>query len=350
MALAEPSWWYKPQPTSVARLLSPIGHAYGRVAQWRYERATPLDVGVPVICVGNFTAGGTGKTPLALAIADLLERLGERPVFLSRGYGGRLKGPHLVDAAADAAADVGDEPLLLAARAPTVIGRDRRRSAAVALTHPSRPSVIVMDDGLQNPSLVKALSIALVDAARGLGNGEIIPAGPLRAALEHQLARVDAVVVNRGAGSMSGAAVIERMRSRFNGVVIEAHVQPAAQLGWLKDSAVVAYAGIGNPDRFFHMLTDLGARVVAARSFPDHHAFREDDAAALLAAAAEHAALLVTTEKDLVRLTGAGGAPARLAGMSRCVPIELVPEPRDLGQLTTLLSLALRRGTRTAPG
>ena len=201
MAQSEPSWWYAGGATWQRNLLRPVASLYGRIAAARYSATTPERAARPVICVGNFTAGGTGKTPMSLLIADLVEQNGGAPWFLSRGYGGRLDGQERVDPARHTAAEVGDEPLLLAARAPTVTSRDRRLGAEFIARQAPANAVIIMDDGLQNPALAKDLTIAVVDAARGLGNGAVIPAGPLRAPHAFQLARTDLMVFNGTSGT-----------------------------------------------------------------------------------------------------------------------------------------------------
>lgn len=290
-----PGFWSQPPTHPLARLLAPAGRIYGARVAGRMDRpgaAPPC----PVLCVGNFTLGGAGKTPVALALADLLRDLGHRPAFLSRGYGGRLPGPLAVDPARHGAAEVGDEPLLLAARATTIVSRDR--PAGARLCAASGASVIVMDDGLQNPSLIKTLALAVVDAGAGVGNGLPFPAGPLRAPLSRQWPHVAGLVlVGDGA---PGAAVAEAARAR--GLPVHrARLVPEADGAWA-GRRVVAFAGIGRPQKFFETLRALGAQVVAERSFPDHHPFRESDLADLAALARREGAGLVTTAKDAVRL------------------------------------------------
>lgn len=348
MALREPAWWYRAAPTMTARALRPAADIWGELAVFRYDRKQPFDPGLPVVCVGNFTAGGTGKTPLALRIARELERLGARPAFLSRGYGGRISGPHWVAPGRDRAADVGDEPLLLAAAAPVMIARDRAEGARAIVATGARHGAIVMDDGLQNPGLAKSLSIAVVDGRRGIGNGEVIPAGPLRAPLAFQLALVDAVVVNApddAAGRETGFA--DWLRHNFGGPVISAVTGPSVDTAWLHEAPVLAYCGIGAPERFFGLLQRLGARLAAARAFADHHAFTEADARGLLAEADRLGARLCTTEKDYVRLAGVGACEA-LRARSRALPIMLRFSERDELRLKGLLeaSLAGRGGNR----
>src|SRR3974390_1974791 len=200
--MREPRFWWR-NPGLAAALLAPLAALYGKTAAQR-RREGGARAGVPVICVGNFTLGGAGKTPTSIALARMLHDAGENVFCLTRGYGGRLRGPRHVDAHADAAADVGDEALLLARVAPTIVARDRRAGAALARAQGA--SVIVMDDGLQNASLGKDFTMALVDARRGLGNGQVFPAGPLRAPLRAQLSRCDALLIV-GGGDAAASAV-----------------------------------------------------------------------------------------------------------------------------------------------
>ena len=244
MRLDEPAWWYREPPSGIATVLQPLAALYGWAATARYWRATPYRSRLPVVCVGNFTAGGTGKTPLVIHLCERLKAAGHEPVALTRGYGGRLSGPYWVNAKSDVARDVGDEALLLARAAPTLVARDRRAGAHAIETGPHPVTVIVMDDGLQNPGLAKDLTIAVVDGGRGLGNGLVMPAGPLRAPLQFQLELTDAIVVN---GAEADAPVAEWLRHRFAGSVLRASLAPAESADWLKGARVVAWAGIGAP-------------------------------------------------------------------------------------------------------
>ena len=347
----DPSWWYGGEHDRLVSLLRPAGALYGWIAQRRFERATPYRSTLPVICVGNFTAGGTGKTPLALRLADELVRLGERPAFLTRGYGGRIKGPHWVAAGHDTADDVGDEALLLAERTPALVSADRR-AGAVEIEASGRHSVIIMDDGLQNPLLAKDLTIAVVDGHRGLGNGEVLPAGPLRAPFAFQLGLVDAVVVN-SPPSLTGpqSGITGWLKERFPGPVLETSARPVENVEWLKGARVVAYAGIGHPQRFFSLLAELGAVVQAAVPLPDHHRFTEADAAQILQMARMRNATLITTSKDLARLGAKAGALGELARESRVLPIELAFGEREASRLTALVTamLAARRAAADRP-
>lgn len=301
-----PGFWWRETPDALARLLWPLGWLYGRIALMRMRQAGS-EAGIPVICVGNFVAGGAGKTPTAMALAALLARRGETPFVLMRGYGGSLKGPVEVDPTHHAAPAVGDEPLLMARHVRTIVARARPEGAALARALGA--SVIVMDDGLQNPALAKRLRLAVVDGASGVGNGCCLPAGPLRAPLEEQIAFIDAVIVI-GAGA-AGEAVAERASAQ--GVpVLEARLEPAPQaLGQLRGLKVVAASGIGRPEKFAATLREAGAVIVEEYAFGDHHAYTAGDVATLLAAAKAQGARVATTEKDLTKLAPLWPAGAR---------------------------------------
>jgi tetraacyldisaccharide 4'-kinase len=232
-------------------LLAPFGDLAAFLAESRFKSRQPYRSRLPVICVGNFTAGGTGKTPLALFIMDYLKGRGESPVCLTRGYGGRAAGPAWVDPATHTAREVGDEPLLLARAGPVLVARDRTAGVKAIESGGAPASLIVMDDGMQNPAIAKDLVIAVVDGERGLGNGRVIPAGPLRARLEFQTGLADCIVVNgRGGETGSQGRVLESLKRSFPGPVLAARAEPAADTSWLGAAPVVAYAGIGHPERF----------------------------------------------------------------------------------------------------
>ena len=343
MPLDEPGWWYRDGPTLASRLLAPVAWAWGEVAERRFRRARPARAAMPIICIGNLTAGGTGKTPFALLVADRLARLGRRPAFLTRGYGGRIRGPHLVDLGVDSARDVGDEPLLLARAAPVIVAVRRAAGAAAAPRLVPAADVLVMDDGLQNPSLAKDLVIAVVDGRRGFGNGRVMPAGPLRASLDAQLGWADAIVVNTVGAPAPGdpSTLLDRLRRDFKGPVLQARTEPKGDYAWLRGASVLAFAGIGAPERFLATLAGLGSIVVDTMIFPDHHTFSETEAYDLLDRAAGTGMTLVTTEKDLVRLDRTKPAQSRLADAARAVAIGTVLEPAELDRLDALLRAAL---------
>ena len=340
MGAREPSWWYGPAAEGwVPRVLAPLGAAYGALTARRMQQAPTYRAAIPVVAIGNFTAGGTGKTPFVRVVVAALREMGHTPVVLTRGYGGTERGPRWV-APGDRARTVGDEPLLLAATAPVMVARDRAAGArAIELDAAKGASVIVMDDGLQNPALARdcTISIAIIDAVRGFGNGRCIPAGPLRAPLAVQLPRVDALVLNTGDGTGALATPVGRLLGQFNGPVLSARVTPDDDVAWLHGQQVVAFAGIGVPQRFFATVAAAGARMCSQRTFSDHHAFSEADARALLAEARALKATLVTTEKDYVRLGGGEGALAELLAACRVLPIRLQLDAASSAKLSRLL-------------
>ncbi len=324
-----PDFWNAGPDHPWARALAPFGAAYGALTARRMDRAG-ASAGCPVLCLGNFTLGGAGKTPAALAVAALLEELGRDPVFLSRGYGGRTAGPVRVDPDRHAAAEVGDEPLLLARRAPTVVSR--HRPAGAALCRQLGADAIVMDDGLQNPSLAKDLSLAVIDAAVGLGNGLPFPAGPLRAPLARQWPHVGGLIV---IGDGTPGDGIARVAERRGLPILRARlVRESEDLAGLR---CFAFAGIGRPEKFFGTLAEAGAVIAGRRAFPDHHPYRDADLAALAGEALRLGADLVTTEKDAMRL------PPSFAARVRVLRVRLAfDDPEALRRL-------LRRALERAP-
>lgn len=277
----------------LARLLEPFGQIVAAVTARKIANARPVRVSAPVICVGNLTTGGTGKTPIVADIASRLRAYGRTPAILLRGYGGSITGPvrvngdHTVD-------DVGDEALLHARTTATWVSRNRVRGAEAALQ--SNVDTIVMDDGHQNTGLAKDLSLVVVDGMSGFGNGRVIPAGPLREPVSRGLARADAIVIMGDdprdlAGRLSSYAP-----------VLRAHLVPSAEARALKGQRVVAFAGIGVPEKFFATLNTLGARVVARHPFDDHYAFEGSDIQPILDEAFSVGAIPITTEKDAIRL------------------------------------------------
>jgi tetraacyldisaccharide 4'-kinase len=268
------------------------------------------------------TAGGTGKTPIALEIARMLLERGARPVFLTRGYGGKVRGPAFV-AADDRATLVGDEPLLLVSIAPVIISRDR--AAGAKLAEESGFDTIIMDDGHQNFSLAKDLSLVVVDSETGFGNNCVLPAGPLREPVAQGLQRADAVIIN-GDGTPSEIA-------RTTLPSIRVRLAPIGDSSW-NGKRVVAFAGIGRPEKFFTSLAGAGAKIIEARPYGDHHIYTQSEVARLKARAGAENAALVTTEKDFVRLTrtereGIVCLPARITFDDRepldCLLDRLVP-------------------------
>ncbi len=291
-----PRFWWHPSPSLPANLLRPAGMIYTSIAGSRMrQRGEKADL--PVICIGNFTVGGAGKTPTALAVAAILDAAGESPAFLSRGYGGRLRGPIQVRRG-HTALEVGDEPILLSRTARTIVSRDRPAGARLAYEVGS--TVVIMDDGLQNPSLVKDCAIAVVDGATGIGNGLPLPAGPLRAPMENQWAAVDAVlVIGDGEPGRHLAEEAEKRGKR----VFKAYLEPElATAQALKGKRVLAFAGIGRPEKFFDSLRACGAILDATHAFPDHHRFKVSELAALRQQIEVLGIQAITTEKDAARI------------------------------------------------
>ncbi|MGL4974645.1 MAG: tetraacyldisaccharide 4'-kinase, partial [Bosea sp. (in: a-proteobacteria)] len=256
------------------------------------------DVGLPVICIGNMVVGGQGKTPVVAALARHLLAQGQRPFALSRGYGGRLKGPLRVDPARHNAQDVGDEPRLLADILPVIISADRVSGARLAkelgATH------VLMDDGLQNPSLAKSLRLAVVDGMSGFGNGLCLPAGPLRAPVARQWPHVDALLLI-GEGEVGNRAA--QLAQSAGKAVLSARLVPdVAIASGLAGQRVLALSGIGRPEKFEATVAATGANIMASQRFGDHHAYSASDIASVLAAARTHAAQIVTTGKDWTKL------------------------------------------------
>ena len=302
--MREPAFWHR-RTSLLSGLLAPLGALYGAVAATRLTQPG-FDVGIPVLCIGNYHVGGAGKTPATLALVRLLRAMDETPVVLSRGYGGRLGGPVNVDPQRHTAADVGDEPRMMARAVPVVVARDRIEGAALARSR--NASVILMDDGFQNPAIVKDASLIVIDGNRGLGNGRVFPAGPLRAPLEAQLARTDALIL---VGSGSAADKVAGAIAAQGAPVLRARLVPdAASVAALAGKRVLAFAGIGDPARFFATLRASGIDVVAEKAFADHHPFSQDEIASLVAQASPEGLVLVTTEKDLARLGAVPGTEA----------------------------------------
>jgi tetraacyldisaccharide 4'-kinase len=316
-----PAFWWQATPSPLVHLLRPVSMVYGAVAARRMRRPG-AQAELPVICIGNFTAGGAGKTPTALAVADLLEAAGESPAFLSRGYGGRLAGPVAVTQR-HTAVDVGDEPLLLARRARTIVSRDRPAGTRLAVEIGA--TVVIMDDGLQNPSLRKDCTIAVVDGATGIGNRLPLPSGPLRAPMTAQWSAVHAVLV---IGSGAGGEAVAREAEQCGKRIFFARLMPdPASAEALNGMRILAFAGIGRPEKFFQTLRECGAVVERARAFPDHYAFSAADLANLRDEARNAGLQAVTTEKDLVRIAGANPAESWSDLMALPVRLELADAP-----------------------
>jgi len=293
-----PEFWYQP-PGVAATFLAPLGWVYGAVVSLRLRLARPWKAPVPVICVGNLVAGGAGKTPVVLDLASRLLARGIDVHVISRGYGGTEAGPLRVDPDRHGFRAVGDEPLLLAEACPAWVAKDRRAGIEAAVAEGAK--VVILDDGFQNPTVVKDLSLVVVDGGAGFGNNRVIPAGPLRESVSHGLARADAVVV-MGDGNADVTSQAGDLP------VLRGGLSPTAASDHLVGHPVVAFAGIGRPAKFFETLRALGSRVKSTSAFPDHHPFTDGDIDSLSARAEAAGAKLVTTAKDAKRLPPTGKA------------------------------------------
>lgn len=333
--MREPAFWYRP-PSLMSRLLSPLGAIYGAVTAQRMARAGEA-AKLPVICVGNYHVGGAGKTPVTLTLARILSDMGEQPFVVSRGYGGELQGPVRVDLTAHTAADVGDEPLMMAANTPVIVSRDRVAGAEFARAQGA--SVVLLDDGFQNPALHKDASLIVIDASRGVGNGFVFPAGPLRAPLSPQVARTDALIV---VGEGQAADGIVDNVTAHGAPVLHARLAPDdASVSFLRGQRVLAFAGIGDPARFFSTLRAIGAAVIVEKPFADHHPFALGDIEQLVSEAAAQSLTLVATEKDMARIRS-DARLIRYADTIRVLPVTL-----DFGDETALRNFVAERLAKT---
>ncbi|MBV1868537.1 MAG: tetraacyldisaccharide 4'-kinase [Marinosulfonomonas sp.] len=295
-----PEFWGMPpdNPGWRAHILAPISYAVAAATRNRVGRAATYKPRVPVVCVGNINVGGTGKTPTVIALAQRLVETGQTPHIVSRGHGGTIAGPVQVNERLHAAADVGDEPLLLAAFAPTWVSRDR--AAGVRKAEQNGAGIILLDDGFQNPSVAKDYSIIVVNAGYGFGNARVMPAGPLRETLSNGLARAD-VLLSIGP-EHAQQKFLDIWHNKIDCRHITGDLVPLATgMDW-KGLKVLAFAGIGHPEKFFQTLKTLGANIVQANPLDDHQPLTSGLLKRLESEAQRLGAQLVTTEKDATRL------------------------------------------------
>jgi tetraacyldisaccharide 4'-kinase len=287
--MKQPFWWKRKSVYNI--LLSPLGGVYLGASFLRKITTKPFVSDIPVICVGNITSGGAGKTPTAIAIAKILLRMGKKPVFLSRGYGGSLQVPTIVNTDTHLSKQTGDEPLLLSRVAPTIISKNRVLGTKMA--HEKGFDVIIMDDGLQNPTITKTISLLVIDGAFGLGSGYIIPAGGLRESLKNALAKTTAVVFIGD----DKTNILPKIKDKK---IIKAKIK--AEISKKTADKYIAFAGLGSPEKFFNTLKENGYNLIDEISFADHYQYKDDDIANLQKLANDKKARLITTQKDMVRL------------------------------------------------
>ncbi|GHC67912.1 tetraacyldisaccharide 4'-kinase [Limoniibacter endophyticus] len=307
-------WWEERSWKALA--LTPAALAYDAVARRRMVQAPRLPVPIPVICVGNFTVGGTGKTPVAVEIAKAAKARGLNPGFLTRGHGGTVGAlPHIVKPGRDLARHVGDEPLLLAEHGIVCVSRDRHAGAQRLLARGC--DFAIMDDGFQSARIHIDYALQVVDAVRGIGNGKVLPAGPLRASLSTQMRFTDALMVT---GKGDGATALIRMAARAAKPVYHAFVEPMNAES-IAGKRVLAFAGIGHPPKFFETVKECGADLVQADSFPDHHGFTDTEIAELGETLERRGLIAVTTAKDAARMRS--GSKAAQAFLTHCVVLDI---------------------------
>ncbi|MGV3550794.1 tetraacyldisaccharide 4'-kinase [Rhizobium sp.] len=340
---APPFWWKKGDPR--AWLLAPASLIYGYFAGRRMKNAKRAEVDVPVICVGNFTVGGAGKTPTVITLARAAKARGLKPGVLSRGYGGSMDRTTVVDPDHHRAKDVGDEPLLIAREALTVISRKRLEGARMLIAEGA--DLIIMDDGFQSAALRFDYALMVIDGMRGIGNGFLVPAGPVRAPTTLQLAHATALLK---LGDGTGADPFIRIAARSGKPVYEGMVQPVGDAEAISGKRVLAFAGIADPRKFYRTVEELGAEIVARRSFGDHQHLSDDEIDDIISTAEKKDLTIVTTAKDAVRLGGHHGRAQELAGRVTVIHVEMAFDSPTTPRLIIDGALASFRKRRLAKG
>ncbi len=332
--IATPHFWYRQKTPSEILLkiaLLPVSWVYGALVRKKFDLYFPVPMAKPVICVGNLVAGGAGKTPVVLALADLLKEKGYNPHLLTRGYGGKEGGPLQVSPGRDTAYDVGDEALLLVEKAPTWVSAKRPLGAQGAID--SGASIVVMDDGFQNAVIYKDFSFVVIDGMVGFGNKQVMPAGPLREPMAFGLGRADAVVII--GEDRTGAA--DAIRRHTTVPVLFATLVPDENNPDVKGKKLFAFAGIGRPTKFKETLEAAGALVEGWAEFPDHYPYDEEDLKEIVTAAEAQNVALITTAKDHVRL------PFSLRQKIQKFAVHLVWQNPD--EIVPLIEQALQKRT-----
>lgn len=317
MVSESPPFWWEPVDWR-GKVLAPAAWAYGRIASHRLNNAPRAPVQAPVLCVGNFTVGGSGKTPVAIAIANAARQAGLKPGFLSRGYGSNSTGVRIVDPMQDTLHAVGDEPKLLATYAPTAVAPDRLQGATALIERGA--DFIIMDDGFQSSRIRIDYALMVVDGRRGIGNGMGIPAGPVRAPVIDQIRWMDALlVINHG----EGASPVIRRAARAAKPIYRARLKAIGDHG-LSGVRVLAFSGLGDNEKFFRSLKEVGAELVETRSFGDHHPYSDGEIAELEAEAVAKQLQLVTTAKDAMRIANGTKTASNLLAKVKLLLIEVI--------------------------
>lgn len=314
-----PHFWAFGKENLYAHLLRPLSWIYGTVSNRRANKIDGWMAPIPVICVGNLIIGGAGKTPTALALAEKIIASGGTPFFLSRGYGGSFQGPVIVNSGLHSALQVGDEPLLLARVAPVCVAKNRQEGAALCVKNGA--THIIMDDGFQNPGLLKDLSILVIDGGFGVGNQQVFPAGPLRETFKNGVMRANAVLFI-GVDRTGILPQIKQFRPDLP--ILHGHIKSERPHPHIEGQSLMAFAGIGRPEKFYDSLRDQGAHLVETVDFDDHHPYTNAEISELVAQADAKGVRLFTTEKDLVR------CPSKFKNRIETLKIHLEWEEQDV--------------------